>query len=482
VTENVIAHDQLPAGSPAQRTGRRVFAAALGGLLLIAAPIVWRGAPLADDFNNCVASRELGLAGFLAVSWHQLGLMRPARFLEILLTGAVCRSLPFGVAIAVPLILTVVVAVLVSALLRDLGIPRPWAAVGGAFWLLQPLGTETALWPAALHVPLGLALALVALRLYRRGRFSWAAMANAAAALSVEQVILPLPLAAWAVAPRRTRKYAAAISAAVGLILLVSFALWPGANPRLRVTLLERISGVVANPSFYLGYPAVGLGLHSIPLAIRWALPWSGVVLAFGIAVGWTIGPRLTSVRRETSRAEVRRAALIVAGILMLTNVIVVLAVPQQGSPRVFSPSWLVLALAAPAAAACVRWRHSQVLGALGGLFAAGAILSLAFSADVRLQSADFTVRASRLVAARVGEGGTVQICGVRRTVVEPAPRGAFAVHDFIYEWSAERAVSYYTGRHVTIQLAGELWNRGCSVTSPVQTVIDFDQLLAPDR
>ena len=68
--------------------------------------------------------------------------------------------------------------------------------------------------------------------------------------------------------------------------------------------------------------------------------------------------------------------------------------------------------------------------------------MSLAFSVSVRLHSAEFTARAASVIAARVPEGGTVAVCGIRRTVVEPAPRGAFAVHDFIYEWAAERAFS----------------------------------------
>ena len=118
-------------------------------------------------------------------------------------------------------------------------------------------------------------------------------------------------------------------------------------------------------------------------------------------------------------------------------------------------------------------------LGAIAGLFAAGAVLSLAFSVSVRLRSADFTERAADVVAARVRDRGTVAVCDVRRTVVQPAPRGAFAVHDFIYEWAAERALVYYTGRHATIQLAGELWNRPCPSPPAVDVVIGFDELLA---
>ena len=107
-----------------------------------------------------------------------------------------------------------------------------------------------------------------------------------------------------------------------------------------------------------------------------------------------------------------------------------------------------------------------------------GALLSLMFSVSVRLQSADFTERAASVVATRVADGGSIAVCGVRRTVVEPAPRGAFAVHEFVYEWAAERAVRYYTGRRATIHLSGELWNRPCPAVPDVDAVIEFDELL----
>ena len=258
---------------PAEFCGRIIFVVAAVAFVAIAIPVVWRGAPLADDFNNCVAPTELGLDGFVAASWQQLGAIRPARILEILLAASVCGSLPFGVAILVPLLLTLSLALLVRGTLRDLGTPEPWANVGGALWLLQPLGTEAALWPAALHVPLGLVLALVAVRLYRRGRLGWAAVANLGAAMSVEQVILPLPLAAWLVAPPGKRRSAVVASSAVTAAVVISVLLWPGSNPRLHLGLLERIAGLTADPFFYVGFPAVDLELHSIPLAIWWALP-----------------------------------------------------------------------------------------------------------------------------------------------------------------------------------------------------------------
>ena len=477
-----VTWDRIIEGEPAERIGRAVFGAAAAAFIAIAAPLVWRGAPLADDFNNCVAPFDLGVGGFLAVSWRQQGAIRPARFLEILLAAIVCPSLPFGIAIAVCLLLTLTVAVQTRGLLRDLGTPLLWANVGGALWLLQPLGTEAGLWPAALHVPLGLALALAAVRLYRRGHHGWAAVANLGAALSVEQAILPLSLAAWLVAPTGERRRAAAVSGAVAVGAVMGFLLWPGANPRLRAGLLQRIAGLANDPSFYVGFPAVGLGLHSIPLAVRWAFPWSVGVLALGAAVGWPLGVHLAAANRPVAHREMIRGVLAVTALIVLANLVVIFAVPQQGSPRVFAPTWLVLAVAAGIGGASVTWHRPRLLGAAGGLFAAGALLSLMLSVSVRLRSADFTARAAGVIAALTADGDRVAVCGVRRTVVQPAPRGAFAVHEFVYEWAAERALAYYTGRHATVYLSGELWNRPCPPVPDVDAVFGFDELLAGSR
>lgn len=462
-----------------ERIGRGLFVSATCAFVGIAVPLVIRGAPLADDFNNCVAPVELGFGGFMAASWHLLGAIRPARFLEILLSGGICRTLPFGVAIVLSLIVTLAVAWQVRGLLTDLGVARIWADVGGALWLLQPLGTEAGLWPAAFHVPLGLLFAVGAVRLYCRGRLGGAAAATLAAALSVEQVILPLPFVAWLVAPAAQRRRAAVISAVIGLLVITTFFMWPGANPRLRTTGLERLSGLVENPTFYVGYPAVGLGLHSIPLAIVWAAPWSVAILAAAAILGWQIGPQLVAASRPMSTRERVRGLTAIAAIVLLANVVVVLAVPQQGSPRVFAPTWLVLAIGAAWAGAHINWRRARTLGVCSAVFAAGAVLSLALSASVRLRSADFTARASRLIAARIPDGGRVAVCQVRRTVVEPAPRGAYAVHEFMEDWAAERALEYYTGRHATFILAGDLLGQPCPAAKDVDAVIRFDELLA---
>jgi hypothetical protein len=444
----------------------------------VAAPVIWRGAPLGDDFNNCLAPIDQGLGGFLDASWQRLGMIRVSRFVEILLSTGVCRSLPFGVAIAVPLLLTILVAVLLRMLLRDLDIPPLWADVAAAIWLLQPLGSEAALWPAALHVPLGLALALGSLLLFRRGRTVWAAIAAAGAFLSVEQVIVALPLAAWLVTPADRRARSAWVATALAGMALVAFLLWPGSDPRLKATLADRVVGVLQDPVFYVQFPAVGLGAHSIPLALVWAFPLSLAVLLVAAAVGAWFGPRLAAAARPV---PVLPRMLAAAVLVVLVNVPVVLAVPRQGSPRLFTPTWLVLAAAAAMVGAAVRWQRAALLGAVAGLLAAGALMSLAWSAQVRVTSADTVEHAARQLGSRVEDGDVVALCGVRRTVVDPAPRGAFAVHEFVYDWAAADAVAYYTGRHVEFRLAGELWPGPCPDPGEVDMVVPFAELV-PER
>ena len=477
----VVTNQPVMNEAPARGVGHAVFGVAVFAFIVAGLPVVWRGAPLGDDFTNCLGPLRLGLDGFLAESWDRLGVVRLARFAEILLTTGVCRALPFGVAIAVPLLLTLSVALLVRGLLRDLDTPRPWADVGGALWLLQPLGTEAGLWPAALHVPLGLAFALVALRLHHRGRHGWAVLAAAGAAVSVEQTILALPLAAWLVSPPGERRRATIAATSTATVALLAFALWPGADPRLRVGPVERIAALTNDPAFYVAFPAVGLGLHSIPLAIQWALPWSVIVLTAGAVLGAPAARRLPR-GSGLGRRDAVRGIIEVSALLAIVNAPVLLNVPHQGSPRVFTPTWLVLVVAVTALAARIRWRRPSLLGAAAGTFAACALLSMALSVSVRLASADFTERSAHLLAGRLPDRAEVAVCGVRRAITTLAPRGAFAVHDLLYDWSARNALIYYTGRRATFHIAGELWERPCPNASEVDAVITFDELLAGAR
>jgi hypothetical protein len=467
-----------------RRTGprRRDLAAVLlatGGFTLLCLPVVVRGAPLADDFHNCVEPERAGLDTFFAASTDRLGAVRPARFLEILLTTGVCQHLPFGFAIAIPLALTLLVAGLLRLLLQDLGTPAPWPAVGVVLWLAQPLGTEAALWPAALHVPLGLALALAALLLHRRGRPGLAAAATLGACLSAEQVILALPLAVWLTTPVQRRRRATVLTLLVVVGVLAAYAIWSGADPRLQVPIGERLRGAVADPSFYAEFPAVGLGVHSIPLAMRWAFPASVAVVAAAALLGWRVGPALSGhdQRRAAAWPTVARRALQVATLIALINLPLVVQVPRQGSPRTFTPTWLVLVAAAASAGWRVRWRRPRVLGAVLGLFVGGAVLSLALSVSVRVHTADFNEAAVRLLAERTHDGSVIAICDVPRTAVEPAPRGAFAVHEFIYDWAARDALYYYTGRTATFRLAGPLWGTHCPNTAGADLVLGFEEL-----
>jgi hypothetical protein len=462
----------------AERVGPVVFAGAVVAFIAVCAPVVWRGAPLADDFVNCLMPSGQGFERYLTASWARLGMVRLARFLEILVTSGVCRSLPFGVAIAVPLVLTLAVAVLVRGLLRDVGTPPAWADAGGALWLLQPLGTEAALWPAALHVPLGLTLALLALRWHTRGSHARAALAGMAAAMSVEQVILALPLAAWLGTPVRNRNRATIAAGTVSLGMLLVFALFPGEDVRFRAGPAERIVALIRDPVFLVGFPAVGLGIHSIPMAVWWALPWTLFVLSAGAWLGAAAARRFP-IGPGINRRDLIRAIAATAILLALANAPVLLTVPHEGSPRIFTPTWLILVVMFFAVAARVRWQRPWLAGALGGIFAAGAVLSLALSVSVRLASADFMERSAHLLAARIPDGAEVAVCGVRRTVTMPAPRGAFAIHELLFDWSARNALIYYTGRRATFHLAGDLWPQPCPDAADVDAVIWFDELLA---
>src|SRR4030095_4278098 len=122
--------------------------------------------------------------------------------------------------------------------------------------------------------------------------------------------------------------------------------------------------GLVVNPTFYVGYPAVGLGLHSIPLAIAWAFPWSVAVLLAAAILGWRIGPQLLAASRPVGTRERIRGLIAFAAIVVLANVVVVLAVPQQGSPRVFAPTWLILSVGGAWAGSCIDWRQPKLFGA----------------------------------------------------------------------------------------------------------------------
>jgi hypothetical protein len=448
--------------------------------LLLVLPVVVRGAPLRDDFDVCLSPRwTSGPERMLAELWPEWGGVRLlGRFTEQSIIGDLCGAVPFGAIISIPLLTTFAVGFVLRGLLYDLGVPTPWPEIGTALWFLQPLGTEAALWPVALHIPLGLLLALTALRLYLRGRVALAALSGLAASWNLEQVLFALPLAVWVATPERHRRRATVVSSVVFLVLLTIFMRWPGVSTRTAVPLTDRVLAIVTDPLWYVRLPAVGTGAVSIPLAVRWAFPWSLLVLAVGSMLGVRYAPALIRQQSSGWRNDARlRFALAFAGLGVLICLPMMVTLPHEHGPRVFTPVWLLLAAFAAVGGSRIAWRRVRLAGALGGGFATGALLSLAFSVWVRLETADFTESASRWIGARVREGGRVVICDVPRTAVSPAPNGPFALHDFHEIWSAEGAIQYYTGRRVEVDRSGVYWDPNCANLLPADLVVSFEDL-----
>ena len=440
-------------------------------------PVLIVGAPLADDFPNCLRPVREGLSGMLTSSLERLGAVRPARFVEILVTTGVCQHLPFAFAIAVPLLLTLVVAWQLAGLLRDLGCPGLWPQIGAAIWLLQPLGVEAALWPAALHVPLALACALGALRLFGRGRVEVATVLALGAMLSAEQTILALPVAAWMLTPRPHRHAATIAAGAVAITVLVVYVLWTGDDPRFTASPAERLRGVVADPVFYVQWIAQGLGAQSIPLGLWWALPFSVPLLAVGAGLGWGLA-RNAHPDPPTQRLSV--GVMWSVALLVATNVPLLLNVPRQGSPRTFTPTWLILAAAVALVGPAIPWKRVPALGSVAGMLVVGAMCSIALTVAVRVQSAVFFEEAVEQLADRTEDGDTIAVCDVRRTVSDVSLRGAYAIHDLMYPWSASGGLEYYTGRRATVTVAGP--GPGGTCPDDADLRVDFGEIAAGDK
>jgi hypothetical protein len=451
------------------------------GLLLVASvvfvivvsPVLIRGAPMADDFPNCLRPVREGLGGMFASSLDRLGAVRPARFVEILVTTGACQHLAFWVAIAVPLVLTLAVAWLLAGLLSDMGSPGWWPQIGGVLWLLQPLGAEAALWPAALHVPLALVCGLGALRLFVRGRHIAAGVLALAAMLSAEQTIVALPIAAWLVTPPEQRRTAGATCAGATVVVLGVYASWTGQDPRFAASIADRARGLVADPWFYLRWVGLGLGAQSIPLGVWWAWPVSIPLAAAAAAAGWALAGRT----RERSRATwpTVRALVWFGALLIAANLPLLLNVPRQGSPRTFTPTWLILVAGIAMIGPTLPWARLRAVGAVAGILTVGAACSIALTVAVRVESARFFEEAVRELADRSADGDVIAVCDVPRTVTEPSLRGAYAVHDLLYPWSASDGLEYYTGREATVLVAGPGPGGQCPRDADVH--VDFTQL-----
>jgi hypothetical protein len=452
-------------------------------LLLIELPALIHGAPLADDYVICMRPiNEAGYDLYLQATWQDAGVVRPARFLELFVISKMCTWAPWWLIMLVPLALKFAVAFMLYRLLRELGLRAPWPEIGTALWLLEPLGTEAALWPAALHINLGLALALGALLLYRRGRLGWAGSVTVLACLCVEQVIFAFPLAVWMICQRRDRRRATMVAAAVVLAVLAAYAIWPGANPRQAMSLAERFREVFNDPEWYVVFPVVGLGLHSGFLGFVWAFPYSVGIVVIGALGGVVLAHRLLASHTAppVDRRRAARSVSAVAALIFLVNL--PLITTEVGySARTFTPTWLVLAGTLPIAASRVPWRRVWLLGVAAGTFAAFAVLSLVLSVSVRVSTAAFDRAAARWIAERTDDGDVVAVCDVKRTVVEPAPSGSFhlhAMHHPSQEW-----IEYYTGRVAKIRRSGEaLWGSRCPDLHGADLAVSFPELIREVR
>jgi hypothetical protein len=460
--------------------GLWLVAAVAGLLLFVVAPVVIRGSLAADEYGLCLIPVHEGYAQYFHADWYDKGIVRPARVIELFLITKICRSasVPYGLVILVPLALKFTAGLLLCGLLRDLRRSSPWPEIGTALWLLEPVGTEAALWPAALHVPLGLVFAIAALRLYRRGWLVWAALASLAAALSLEQVIFALPLAVWLTTPREQRGRATLVASGVVTMVILAYATWPGTNERQALTLAERWHSVLAKREWYLFFPAAGVGLYSGFWAFLWALPYSVAIVVVGALTGALLVPHLLAGHTgpPIAKQAALRAVLAVVALLVLVNLPLIVT-PVGYSARTFTPAWLVISGTIAAVSAHVPWKRLRLLGALGGTFAAFALLSLTLSVSVHLRTDTFNRAAARWIADRTKDGDVVAVCDVERTVVNPAPLGAFHLHQFHEESGA--FIEYLTGRIVQVRRSGtKYWGGRCPDLRDADLVISFPQLV----
>ena len=465
--------------SQGHRLGIRLMLFTIAVFLLITAPVVVQGGLLSDDYVICLRLIQDGYESYFRHIWAEFGMVRPARVIELLLISSTCTSMPFGVAMLVPLGLKLAATVLLFGLLRDMRVPDPWPTLGATLWLLEPVGTEAALWPAALHVPLGLVLALAALRLYRRKSWGLAVMASLGAALSVEQVIFALPVAVWLTVPREDRFRAAAMAAGAMGAVILAYAIWPGENVRQAMTLSERWQQVLAKREWYLYFPVANVGLYSGALAFVWALPYSVALVLVGAVAGAWLMPRLLAGHRGVPPDRGTLAITVAAVAAMFVAINLPLMLTEVGySARTFTPTWLALCGVIATSAACVPWRRPRVLGALAGTFAVFAILSLALSASVRVRTDAFNRTAAQWIADRTEDGDVVAVCDVDRTVVNPAPLGSFHLHQF--HSSRGAWIEFHTGRRLEIRRSGErYWGSRCPDLTGADLVIRFPDLMA---
>ena len=88
------------------RVGRALLLTTVIAVTLVALPVIVRGAPLADDYAACVDVARRGLVDHITWMFGFTGMVRPARYLEVVLIGSLCGRVHLGLVIAVPFALT----------------------------------------------------------------------------------------------------------------------------------------------------------------------------------------------------------------------------------------------------------------------------------------------------------------------------------------------------------------------------------------
>jgi hypothetical protein len=271
------------------------------------------------------------------------------------------------------------------------------------------------------------------------------------------------------------------LTGALAGIVSVAYAAWPGWDPRSAIPFFERVTGIFKDLPWYVVFPAAGLGLYSIPLALWWAFPLSAFLVPLGAWLGTRLRGEVVAGCRPPGleRRTLKQGALGVVVLIILVNLPLMTTVPRGHTPRTFSPTWLILSAVLPLVATRVAIPQARWVWAGAGAFAVAGLLSIAFSVSVRLHTEEFTKTTSRYLAAQVSDGELIAVCGVRRTVTSRAPLGDFALHQFSYPWAAHDSLLYYTGRRARFRLGGPLWGTNCPRLDGADLVISFDRLLA---
>lgn len=326
---------------PADRLARRrALLDALAALALLALPfLLYRQALglwwMEDDFFQLRYALDHGpLAyGLDPEVWRRL----PNRVLSPLLFASYDLDLAlFGLepeAFYAHQLLSIGLAAAALFLVLRLWLPRAWALLGGAVFLLGPPVASLAPLLMVRHYPEAIALAAAAAGAWvlavRRGRWEWSGLSAVLylAASAAKEIAVPLPFF-LALLPEghRRRRLRYLVPHAAALVVYAGY--------RLRM----------------LGTPLGGYGFATTPAdwpRLALALPWKvGRELAAGGGWGWAALAVLLVPVLVLALRSLRAALLLAAGVVLA--LVPVLPVSVAIEPRFALAAWLVVAAALP--------------------------------------------------------------------------------------------------------------------------------------